>query len=88
MAGETRRAGAARRMHSPRDMGKRIAERAAGACDLGDSLTTTGVFCLCSRSNDAHFAGHSILAVTAQRGEQPELDSKQCFSYTTDDTRV
>lgn len=56
-------AGAARRMHSPRDMGKRNAEEhAAGACDLGDSLTTTGVFCLCSRSSsDAHFAGHLIL---------------------------
>lgn len=57
-------AGAVRRMHSPRDMGKRNAEeRAAGACDLDDSLTTTGVFCLCSRSSgDAHFAGHLILA--------------------------
>lgn len=34
------------RVHSPRDMGKRSAEARGGACDLGHSLTTTGVFYL------------------------------------------
>jgi hypothetical protein len=42
--------GGGARVHSPQDIGKRNAkERAAGACDLGDSVTTTGVFCLCTR---------------------------------------
>lgn len=50
-SGEGAGAGRGRRVHSPRDIGKRNAEeRAAGRggllCDLGDSLTTTGGFCL------------------------------------------
>ncbi|KAL4715205.1 hypothetical protein ACJJTC_012252 [Scirpophaga incertulas] len=39
---QARRAGAARGVHSPRDIGKRNAKKLApGACDLGESLTTT-----------------------------------------------
>lgn len=77
--GESNGGGGATRVHSPRDMGKRNAEkRAAGACDLGDSLTTTGVFCLCTRSlSDACWP----LARPAgeARGAQPELNPKQCL---------
>lgn len=63
-------AGAMRRVHSPRDMGKRNAEkRAAGACDLGDSLTTTGVFCLCTRSHSNACSGHSVLDKSLSRVE-------------------
>ncbi|CAH2066397.1 unnamed protein product, partial [Iphiclides podalirius] len=56
-------AGAARRVHSPRDIGKRNAEKcAAGACDLGESLTTTA---------DGRAA--------RRRRVQPELDTKRCY---------
>lgn len=81
-------------MHSPRDMGKRNAKkRAAGACDLGDSLTTTGVFCSCTRSLSDASAGQSALGEPVEAGagrptgtpttKQCSFSTHRCVHYET-----
>lgn len=76
-------AGAERRVHLPRDIGKRNAEkRATGACDLDGSLTTTGGSCL--HSLDARSPNLTFVLDRSKTcgGLQPELVRNNASSFS------